>query len=164
MLVEKIIGKYESKQLETRTVHRVLLDETTMQKKHQRILVEDGVDIAITLGDTDELFDGAVLYSDKTQIVVVEAKEEKAIVIRPNNGYQWGKVCYNIGNMHHHAYLTQEEILVPYDHILETIISKLNVPYLCEMRKLTGERANISGKEHQHAYTQGQVYHHERAV
>ncbi len=164
MLVEKVLGKYEKGKPENRIIHRVLLDETGMQKRHQRTFSEDGMDVAITLRDDEVLSDGDVLYIDDTQIVVVEAKEEKVFVLRPQDYRQWAKACYNIGNMHQHAYLTQEEILVPYDPILETVIGKLKVPYRSEMRKLIGEKANISAGQHRHARTHGQVHHHEHEV
>ena len=157
MVIDRIAGKEKELDLTGKRLHVVEFTEEEMAKGHQRFFTEDGYEAAISLEAEKRLEDGDVLYAGEEDYILVRAAEEDVLVIKPEGNKSWGKTCYNIGNMHKKAYFCGEEILVPYDAILEQILVKLGVGYGRGKRRIVGERANISAREHAHAHE----HHHE---
>lgn len=148
MVIDKIAEKEID--LSGKTIHTVELSEEQMAKGHQRFITKDGFEAAISFAAGTQMKDGDILCAGEKDIIFVKAAEEDAFVIRPQSNRSWGKVCYNIGNMHKKAYFCGEEILVPYDPVLEHVLTKLDVEFYREKRRIVGERANISAGEHAH--------------
>lgn len=159
MIIDKIAGKINEMDLEDSNIHTVEFTEDQMAKGHQRFTTKDGYEAAISFGPGQSLEDGNVLYAGNKEYILVRAAEEDVFVIKPEGNKEWGKTCYNIGNMHKKAYFCNREILVPYDAILEQILKKLNVDYSREKRRIIGERANISSREHAHVHEQEHHHH-----
>lgn len=152
MVIDKIAGKETEMDLHGKIMHTVEFTEQQMAKGHQRFTTKDGFEAAVSLEAGVQMEDGDILCAGELDIVLVRAAEEDVFVIRPEGNRSWGKTCYNIGNMHKKAYFCGEEILVPYDAILEKVLKKLDVNYSREKRRIVGEKANISAGEHAHVH------------
>lgn len=162
MIVEKIIGKLEELDQNQRTVDKVLLDHDAMSKPHQKLKSEAGETIAVSLPHGEHLFCGAVLYEDSEKIIAVDLVPEDVLEIHPKGNLQWAKTAFNIGNMHHPAYLHEHSIVIPYDGILENMLRSIGVPYVRCMKKLDGERANYAVGGHSHSHAHGGHTHSHR--
>lgn len=160
MIIDKIEGKESELDLTGKTVHIAEFTEEQMAKGHQRFTATDGFEAAVSLENGAGMEDGTVLYAGGTDYILVRAAAEEVFVICPEEKKDWGKTCYNIGNMHKKAYFCGEEILVPYDAVLEPVLKKLHVSYRVEKRGITGERANISAGEHAHVHGHGHTGEH----
>ena len=141
MIVEKIIGDARDFQGEDLKIDKVYLDYLGMGKPHQKLTAESGEKIAISLDHGEHLFCGAVLYKDSERMIVVDMLPEDVLEIRPEGNRQWAKTAFNIGNMHHPAYLYDDCIRIPYDGILENLMKSIGVAYTRCERKLDGEKA-----------------------
>ena len=139
MIVEKIIGDARDFQGEDLKIDKVYLDYLGMGKPHQKLTAESGEKIAISLDHGEHLFCGAVLYKDSERMIVVDMLPEDVLEIRPEGNRQWAKTAFNIGNMHHPAYLYDDCIRIPYDGILENLMKSIGVAYTRCERKLDGE-------------------------
>lgn len=153
MLVEKITGRLETLQKKNRTIDWVLLDHYDMAKPHQKVKSQNGETVAVSLPHGEQLFCGAVLYEDDKKIIAVDLMPEDALEIHPKGSLQWAKTAFNIGNMHHPAYLHEDCIVVPYDGIMENLLKKIGVEYRRCSRKLDGEKANCSAGGHSHRHS-----------
>lgn len=163
MIIEHIAGIEAELNLTGKTVHPVEFTEEQMQKGHQRFLTQDGLDVAISLPSEEHLADGSILELPETDVILVRAAVEKVFVITPRTAGGYGKVCYNIGNMHKKAYLTETEVVVPYDSVLERVLIKCKEPYQVTERRITGISANVSAKEHAahgHEHEHKHEHHH----
>ena len=80
-------------------------------------------------------------YKDSERMIVVDMLPEDVLEIRPEGNRQWAKTAFNIGNMHHPAYLYDDCIRIPYDGILENLMKSIGVAYTRCERKLDGEKA-----------------------
>lgn len=156
MIIDKIVGKENEMDLSMKTVHTVEFTQEQMEKGHQRFTTGDGFVAAVSLDTGVRMEDGDILYAGENDVILVRAAQEDVFVIRPEEKRSWGKTCYNIGNMHKKAYFCGEEILVPYDAVLEQVLEKMDVNYCQERRRIVGERASISTGGH------GHVHAHER--
>lgn len=148
MIIEHIAGNISEISVSEKVVHTVEFTEEQMQKGHQRFRTQDGVEVAISLPLEEHLRAGALLELSDQEVVLIQAALQEVYVIRPLSAMGYGKVCYNIGNMHKKAYLSDQEILVPYDPILKRIFDKCEEPYEIAERRITGLPANVSAKEH----------------
>ncbi|HIU26066.1 MAG TPA: urease accessory protein UreE [Candidatus Copromorpha excrementigallinarum] len=151
MIIEKIAGRADQLD-EGIAVERVFLDHESLNRPHQKLVTENGEKIAVSLDHGERLFCGAVLYRDGKRAVVVDMPEEDVLEIRPEGNRQWAKAAFNIGNMHHPAYIYDDCILIPYDGILESLMKAIGVPFKRCRKKLDGERAahTVGGHHHHH--------------
>ena len=152
MLIEQIVGNCAGKSCGDVQMDRVVMSREDMKKTHQKVVSEKGVELAISLEPDAEIKPKDILFHSAEGCIVVELEQEDALVIFPKGCMQWGKVAYNIGNMHKAAYLTEEAILVPYDHILESILQKIGVEFRREERQLVGEGAAVKSGRHSHGH------------
>jgi len=148
MIIDKISGKKDDMDLSGKRIHIVEFTEEQMAKSHQRFQTQDGIEAAVSFDAGVCMEDGDILCIGDRDCILIQAAEEEVFSIRPNGNRSWGKTCYNIGNMHKKAYFCGEEILVPYDTVLEQVLLKLDVRYRREKRRIIGERANISAVGH----------------
>ena len=152
MIIEHLLGKIEDFDTANVFLDSVELTHDELVKSHQKLTSKDGEKIAISLHPGESLEAGDVIYADEKKIIYIDLVKEDALVMKPKDNIQWGKVAFNIGNFHHTAYLTEEYILTPYDPIIETLMSKIGVEYTRESRKLDGERANVQNRSHGHEH------------
>lgn len=150
MVVDKIIGKISDFEDSGLKIDKVMLDHYSMAKPHQKLKSLEGTAIGLSLPHGEHLFCGAVIYADDEKLIAVDLIEEDVIDVRPSGSIQWAKVAFNIGNMHHSAYLYEDRILVPYDPIIENLMKSIGVEYTRCTCRLDGERANHMTDGHTH--------------
>lgn len=154
MIVEKILGTVRDFESEHLEIDKVLLDHYDMEKPHQKLKSQGGTTVAVSLEHGDRLFCGAVLYRDGEKLIAVDLLPEDALEIHPKTSLEWAKIAFNIGNMHHPAYLNDDCIVTPYDAVLETMLKKAGADCRRCERQLTGERANYgAGGHHHHSHS-----------
>lgn len=161
MIIEKILGNIDDFDTENLRIDKVMMDHYSMGKPHQKLKSTEGDTVAVSLPHGENLFYGAVLYKDEEKVIVVDLIAEEALEIRPVGNLQWGKVAFNIGNMHHPAYLYEDCIVIPYDPILETLMQSIGVEYRHCYRKLTGQKAGIVIGNHGHSHSHGHHHRHQ---
>ena len=156
IIIEKILGKVKEFDAAGIKVDKVLLDHYHMAKPHQKLTTENGVKIAVSLPHGENMFAGAVLFKDDENMIYVDLLPEDALVIRPEGNMQWAKAAFNVGNMHHPAYLHEDCIVVPYDPIIANLIKGIGVSCERTERKLDGQRAGhvVGGHSHHHHHNQ----------
>jgi len=153
MIVEEIVGRLEETDIGNRDVDLLVLDHMDLIRPHQKVKTQSGRGLAISLSHGDQLFKGAVLFADENVIIAVDLAEEDVFEIRPKGNIEWARVGFNIGNMHHAAYVSETDICIPYDPVIDKMLHALNVEYSRKTRKLDGIRANASissGGHHHH--------------
>lgn len=163
MIVEKILGTLRDFEKEDLKIDKVLLDHYDMEKPHQKLKSRDGSTVAVSLDHGERLFCGAVLYRDEEKLIAVDLLPEDALEIRPRGNLEWAKIAFNIGNMHHPAYLNEDCIVTPYDAVLEAMLNKAGADCRRCRRQLTGERANYGasgGHHHHHGHGEGVPHTH----
>lgn len=141
MIIETILGDLEEMQIRGLAIDRILLGHYDLTKPHQKLTSEDGSVYAVSLPHGQQLFCGAVIYKDDSKLVVIDLLPEDVLEVRPKGNLEWGKAAFNIGNMHHPAYLHEDCILLPYDSIIEKLMKGIGVPCMRRCCKLTGVRA-----------------------
>lgn len=150
IIVEKILGKIEDIALDEHRIDRIILDRHDMDKPHQKLKTESGEVIAVSLEHGENMFCGAVLHKDDERVVAVDLVTEDALEVFPEGNLQWAKTAFNIGNMHHPAYLCENHIIMPYDPIVESLMKGIGVEYVRCKKKLIGEKAGIVVIGHHH--------------
>lgn len=150
MVIEAIEGNIKDYPIGSRIVEKITLGRDRLSQTHQKIATDSGEVFALSLRRGSVLEEGDVLYADEKRIVAVKLASEDALLIRPLGKVQWARAAYNIGNMHHSAFIQEEQIVTPYDAILEAVMRKLKVA--CERKNcpIDGIRAGISHRNDHH--------------
>lgn len=154
MIITKTLGIFKQSDFISHDIQKVFLTYSDMLKKRQRLTTDKGFEFAIDLSHHQEIKDQTVLFCDDKTVIYIEEKEVEAFVIEPKTKLEWAICAYNIGNMHKMAYLSENEILVPYDKTLEGMFHKLSIPFAVKMCKMSGIPANGHGAVGHH-------HHHE---
>lgn len=153
IIVEKILGRRHPDDGMDGQTDPVAMTHDQLQKNHQLAISRDGRRLGISLDENEKLFDGAILWQDGPVTVAVVLQEEDVLEVRPFGNEEWARVAFNIGNMHHAAYLYPTYIRIPYDPIVERMLESLGTPVIRKMAKLDGERANApAGHSHGHSH------------
>ena len=152
IIVEKVIGHYRAGDSKERHLDLVLMTHDELEKTHQKVTTLEGRHLGISLDENEKLYDGAILWQDEQMTIVISLEEEDVLEVRPFGNEEWAKVAFNIGNMHHAAYLYPTVIRVPYDAIVERMLQHLGAPVERKLAKLDGERANAPAS-HNHTHT-----------
>ena len=160
IIIEKIVGNLQDFDTSGIDVDKVLLDHYDMAKPHQKLTTENGEKIGVSLPHGENMFCGAVLYKDDERLIYVDLLPEEVLVIRPEGNMQWAKAAFNVGNMHHPAYLHDDCIVVPYDAIIENLIKGIGVRFERCTRKLDGQRAGHVVGGHSHSHGHSHEHHH----
>ena len=164
MIIETIIGNIKDYAIGNRTVEYIVLDRDRLSKPHQKVTSEAGESFGLSLPHGQTLSPGDVLYADEGRVVVVTLVPEEALVIRPEGQMQWARAAYNIGNMHQSAFIQEDQIVTPYDAILESVMQRLGVSCEKALCPIDGVRANVSQHEghhhHHHDHVHTHAHHH----
>lgn len=152
MIIEKTAGNINEKNIGDRRVEEILLRREDLARTHQKLKTSDGGVFALSLPRGEHLHPGDILFEDEERIVCLGLAEEDVLVIRPRDRTQWARAAYNIGNMHQSAYIREEDILVPFDGILASVMDRLEIPWEKLRCPLEGVRAGVeqSPPHHHH--------------
>jgi urease accessory protein len=153
LIISRVLGHHHEGDLGKRILEPVHMTHDQLLKPHQKVRTSQGRNLGISLDEQQSLFDGAILWQDDQVVVAIKLVDEDVLEIRPFGNEEWAKIAFTIGNMHHSAYLYPTFIRVPYDSIVERMLSHLGAPVERKMAKLDGERANApAGHGHIHTH------------
>ncbi|NMD71790.1 urease accessory protein UreE [Bacillus sp. DNRA2] len=136
MMIERVIGNVRETVNLPRHIERVYLRSELLLKRIQRVRTDHGNELGIRLKNGVELRDGDILYQDEKNAIVISVLEDEVIAIKPTTLKQMGEIGHMLGNRHLPAQFTDEEMVVQYDYLVEKLLQELDVPYVCEKRKL----------------------------
>ncbi|MFU0506899.1 urease accessory protein UreE [Pseudaminobacter sp. NGMCC 1.201702] len=110
-----------------------------------------GRQLRVSLPRGAELQDGDVLCFDDETAVVVKAKEEDLLLVKPgDNTISWWAACYQLGNFHRPARFREDGILTPDDPLAAQMLARLGVPVERVRTPFTGQRFGAAGAHHNH--------------
>lgn len=124
MIIESIIGNIRDFDLKKRRIDFISLEWYETNKRIMKKKSVDGEEIGIKLGKDTTLKDGDILWADDGRIIVVEVCECDAISMYPKDMVSMGKICYEIGNKHIPLFLSDTEIVTPFDQPLFDLLEK----------------------------------------
>ena len=150
VVITKILGHRHGEEPLSKEADFISMTHDQLLKPHQKAVTEAGLCLGISLEGDEKLFDGAILWEDQKTVVVVRLVEEDVLEIRPAGNESWAKAAFNIGNMHHPAYIYPDFIRVPYDPVIYRMLQHLDVAVTRKMAPLDGERANVSASHGHH--------------
>lgn len=120
----------------------------TVSGKHLRVSLPRGV----------ELQDGDVLSLDGGSAVVVKAKDEDLMLIRPGSeAILWWAACYQLGNLHRPARFREDGILTTNDPMAAQMLRGLGVSVELICGPFTGRRFGAAGAHHAHDHIDTEV-------
>lgn len=115
MLVEKILGNWETKSFPVSETDYVSIEWYEARKRVLRKKSRNGRDIAIKRQDNSPMRDKDILWRDDSSVIILEILPCEAIVLTPANMYEMATLCYEVGNRHSPLFLQGDEVLLPYD-------------------------------------------------
>ena len=136
MIIEKVVGNIKRSTTTPVHIERVYLRSDDLVKKIQRVKTDHGKELGIRLKHGKELIDGDILYQDEKNTIVVSVIEDDVIVIQPTSLLQMGKIAHQLGNRHLPAQFENDEMIVQYDYLVESLLYDLSVPFVRENRKM----------------------------
>lgn len=115
-----------------------------------------GRHLRVSLPRGSELQDGDVLAIEHGTAVVVKAKDEDLLLVRPGHDkILWWAACYQLGNFHRPARFREDGILTPADPLAEQMFRGLGVAAVRVRAPFVGHRFGAAGAHHDHGH------HHE---
>jgi urease accessory protein len=124
-----------------------------------------GRQLRVSLPRGTELQDGDVLALDGDTAVVVKAKAEDLLLIKPGSDrIAWWAACYQLGNLHRPARFREDGILTLYDPMALRIIRSLGVPVERIREPFVGRRFGAAGAHHHHAQDHEAAHGHSHAA
>lgn len=138
MIIEEIVGNVAnlSDSEKGKHIEKVYLENSDLVKRIQRVTTDHGNEIGIRLKQPIDLQYGDILYKDETNMIIVDVNTEDLLVIQPRTLKEMGDIAHQLGNRHLPAQFTENEILVQYDYLVETLLKDLGIPYSHEDRKV----------------------------
>lgn len=147
MKITEVVRNLDDSSSTKKEIDWLELEWEELNKRILRKKTEGGTEIALSLESSGTLNYGDVLYEDDNTIIAIRTKLEDAYVIKPNNMTEMGKAAFEIGNRHTPCIIEGDEILVRYDHTLETLLDDVGVNYEQAERRF---KEPFKYKGHQH--------------
>ena len=136
ILVKEKLGNIYSASNHERDIDVLLIEWHETRKRILHKQTRQGKDVTIKfLNENPNLKDGDILWQDENTIIAVEIKPCKCIIIIPENLLTAASVCYEIGNRHLPLFYEGDELLVPYDAPLYTLLQVLGYAIKAGERK-----------------------------
>lgn len=120
-----------------------------------------GRHLRISLPRGTELQDGDVLQLDHDVAVVVKARDEDLLLVRPGaDAVSWWGACYQLGNFHRPARFRDDGILTPSDPLAAKVLASLGVVVERIRAPFVGRRFGAAGAHHQHNQEAQDTHNH----
>jgi urease accessory protein len=131
---------------------------------HFAATTRSGREIRVSLPRGTELQDGDVLCFDDETAVVVKAKEEDLLFLKPgSDAIAWWAACYQLGNFHRPARFREDGVLTPADPLAAQMLERLGIAVERVRAPFIGRRFGAAGAHHHHheAETHDVARHHD---
>lgn len=130
MIFEEVIGNInEIDNLNEYHVETIYLNSEDMLKRILRVTSDHNREYGITLGNSEKLKDGDILYNSDKKLVVVKVNSEDVLVIKPKTLTEMGVIAHALGNRHLQAQFENGEMIIQYDRLVEEELKRDNINY-----------------------------------
>ncbi len=137
MLIEKKIGSFKSMVPGCRRVETIALHWYETAKKILHKKTDAGREVVLKLfNETERLTQDDVMYTSEDLVICIDIIPAKAIVLRPASAKDMAWLCYEIGNKHLPLFYDDEELSMPYEDPVFTMLVAAGFTPLIENRKL----------------------------
>jgi urease accessory protein len=137
ILVKEKLGNIHSASAHERDIDVLLIEWHETRKRILHKQTGQGKDVTIKfLNENPNLKDGDILWQHENTIIAVEINPCDCIVITPESMLQASSVCYEIGNRHLPLFYEDDELLVPYDVPMFSLLQASGYTVKVEKRKL----------------------------
>ncbi|MBY4796861.1 urease accessory protein UreE [Collinsella sp. AGMB00827] len=127
--VTRVLGSMNDTNHPDLPVDWVELDWDQLGKRIIRTTSTEGRDVAIELERAGELRCGDILFEDADFVVAVRAKPEDALIIKPSDMDEMGRVGWQIGNRHTPSVIEAGEIFVRFDPTMVELLESMHVEF-----------------------------------
>jgi len=137
MVIQKKLGNIFSTFVGDRYTDKLQVEwfETNRRILHKKT----NSDIAVTikfLQENPNLKDGDILWMDEKNVIVIEIKTCRCIVITPDCMLSAFSICYEIGNKHLPLFYHENELLIAFEEPFYNLLLASGYPVKVEERKL----------------------------
>lgn len=150
MTILKKLGKLNDFIIEDRCIDLLPIEWYETNKRILHKQTNSGKPVVMKfLNESPDLMQDDVIFVDGQCIIAIDIQPCDAIIIRPASMQQMAAVCYEIGNKHVPLFLQGDEVLVPYEAPLFSMLTAKGVNLLREKRKLLHPvRTTVSPHSH----------------
>jgi urease accessory protein len=137
MLVTEIIGNINFFNTNNRKIDYLILEwhETNKRILHKKTI--GGLDVIMEfVKQNTSLSEGDIIYEDDFNVIAIEIKECKTIVLLPKSMLEMGRMCNEIGESGQQVFYQSDEILIAFEDSLFRSLSAAGYDMSFENRKL----------------------------
>lgn len=147
MIVNKIVGNIKNFPCASRRVERLYLSWDELVKRIIRKTTDAGTEVALVLSETGSLHEGDIIYADEEKLIFVDVRPLDAIVARPKDLFEMGRICYALGNRHLPIFIEGDDVITPYDPVTWDFLYRSGFDIeRCERR--ISHACRLSGRHH----------------
>ena len=150
MLIQQKSGNIHSVDTQNKAIDYVAFEWYETNKRIQIKKSVAGREVTLKfMSENPCLTQGDILYEEDNFILAVEVLPCECMVISPENMFDTASVCYEIGNKHLPLFIENNDLLVPYEKPLFTMLTAQGYVIKLEQRKLlTPLRTSVSPHAH----------------
>lgn len=124
MLIQQTKGNINKKEKNNKTIDWLQLQWFETNKRILIRKTNSGKEISLKFLDRAPLLtQGDILFEDEKNIIAVELLACECLVIKPKNMFDMASVCYEIGNKHLPLFFENDEVLVPFEKPLFSLLT-----------------------------------------
>jgi len=150
MLIQQKLGNIHSDNINNKTIDYVAFEWYETNKRIQIKKSIAGREVTLKfMSENPCLTEGDILFEADDFIIAVDVLPCDCMVISPINMFDTASVCYEIGNKHLPLFIENNDLLVPYEKPLFTMLTAQRYTIKLEQRKLlTPLRTSVSPHAH----------------
>jgi urease accessory protein len=150
MLIQQKLDNINSRNINNKTIDYVAFEWYETNKRIQIKKSVAGREVTLKfMSENPCLTEGDILFEEEDYIIVVDILPCECMVISPFNMFDTASVCYEIGNKHLPLFIENNDLLVPYEKPLFTMLTAQGYVVKLEQRKLlTPLRTSVSPHAH----------------
>ena len=150
MLIQQKSGNIHSVDTQNKAIDYVAFEWYETNKRIQIKKSVAGREVTLKfMSENPCLTQGDILFEEEDYFIAVDVLPCECMVICPENMFDTASVCYEIGNKHLPLFIENNDLLVPYEKPLFTMLTAQGYVIKLEQRKLlTPLRTSVSPHAH----------------
>ncbi len=137
IIIEQKTGNLSTHQIAKKQIDLLPLHWYETRKRIQIKKTAGGVELALRfLQENPNLTEGDIVFEDDLSIIVITILPATTIILQPKNIQEAAALAYEIGNKHLPLFFDGDELLVPFEQPLASLLTKLGFSFLVDERKL----------------------------
>lgn len=158
-IITSVIGKLSELKSQDK-VDPLELTSDERASPHFASTTQSGRQIRISLPRGAELQDGDVLCYDDDIAIVVKAKDEDLLFLKPGaDAIAWWAACYQLGNFHRPARFRDDGVLTPNDPLAAQMLQRLGIAIERINAPFVGRRFGATGAHHHNHHHEADGHH-----